>query len=148
MVAERPKVGYWHAYVDERGISRQKRRVMTAFEQESMGGAAAQWNDRLGHFPAGIMISVLPPGWIGDWHENPKPQWIVPLSGHWFVETMDGQRVEMGPGDISFGEDQNCRPDVEGRQGHRSGTIGSDPAVLMVVQLDVPPTVDEAQRWP
>jgi hypothetical protein len=28
-------------------------------------------------------------------------QSIVPLSGRWFVESMDGVRTEMGPGDVS-----------------------------------------------
>jgi hypothetical protein len=86
-------------------------------------------------------------GWIGEWHENPKPQWIIPLSGRWFVETMDGQRVEMGPGDISFGEDQGTVTDSDGRKGHRSGTLGSEPAVLMLVQLDENPTVASPCRF-
>ena len=47
--------------------------------------------------------------------------------GRWFVETTDGTRVEMGPGEISFGGDQNARPDSAGRQGHRSGTVGDAP---------------------
>jgi hypothetical protein len=81
------------------------------------------------------MVTVQPVGWIGTWHENPKPQWIVPLSGRWFVEAMDGTRVEMGPGEISFGSDQNCR-EVEGKRGHLSGTIGDVPAVLMVIQFE------------
>lgn len=51
------------------------------------------------------MMTVLPVGWTGEWHENPKPQWILPLSGRWFVESMDGQRVEMGSGELSFGAD-------------------------------------------
>jgi hypothetical protein len=78
---------------------------------------------------------VQPVGWIGEWHENPKPQWIIPLSGRWFVEAMDGTRVEMGPGELSFGGDQNCRA-RDGRVGHRSGTIGDSPATLIVVQFD------------
>ena len=48
---------------------------------------------------------------------------------------MDGTRVEMGPGDVSFGADQNTRPDAEGRKGHRSGTVGNAPCRLMIVQL-------------
>ena len=52
---------------------------------------------------------------------------------------MDGTRVEMGPGDLSLGEDQGCTADAQGRKGHKSGTIGDQPAVLMTVQLHVPP---------
>jgi hypothetical protein len=47
---------------------------------------------------ATVFVTVLPVGWIGDWHENPRPQWIIPLSGRWFVESMDGIRIEIGPG--------------------------------------------------
>jgi hypothetical protein len=36
---------------------------------------------------------------------------------------------------MAFGGDQNCR-DVDGKRGHRSGTIGDVAAVLMVIQLD------------
>jgi hypothetical protein len=85
------------------------------------------------------MVTVLPVGWVGDWHENPKPQWIVPLSGRWFVESMDGGRVEMGPGEFSFGGDQNTR-ETGGRKGHLSGTVGNEPAVLMLIQLEAPPS--------
>ena len=91
-------------------------------------------------------MTVQPVGWTGDWHPNPKPQWIVPLSGRWFVESMDGTRVEMGPGEISFGEDQNVR-EVDGKKGHRSGTVGDEPAVLMIVQYDSAPTTDAACRF-
>jgi hypothetical protein len=47
---------------------------------------------------------------------------------------MDGQRVEMGPGEMSFGEDQNTRAQGD-RKGHLSGTVGEEPAVLMLVQI-------------
>jgi hypothetical protein len=82
-----------------------------------------------------VMVTVQPVGWEGTWHENPAPQWIIPLSGRWFVEAMDGTRVEMGPGEISFGEDQGCGT-IDGRTGHMSGTVGDEPAVLMIVQFD------------
>jgi len=50
------------------------------------------------------------------------------------VESMDGQRVEMGPGEMSLGEDQNTRAQGD-RKGHLSGTVGDEPAVLMLVQI-------------
>jgi hypothetical protein len=134
-----PRVAYWHVWTDADGTSRQTRCEMTAFELSSISPPATpQWQGPKRREDATVMITVLPVGWVGDWHENPKPQWIIPLSGRWFVETMDGQRVEMGPGDISFGQDQGTKAD-HGRQGHLSGTIGSEPAVLMLVQLEGAP---------
>ncbi len=132
----KPTVSYWHVWTDEEGISHQTRCELRDFQQESMGyGADLQWNNRLFSGDAEVLFTVQPVGWVGEWHENPQPQWIVPLSGRWFVETMDGHRVEMGAGEFSFGGDQNTRPNEKGQKGHLSGTMGDEPAVLMVVQL-------------
>ena len=136
---EKPSIGYWHLWTDEDGTSHQQRCQLTEWELKGVGGADPQWNDKQLRSEATTVFTVQPVGWVGTWHENPAPQWIIPISGRWWVEAMDGTRVEMGPGDISLGEDQGCKQDVQGRKGHRSGTVGGQPAVLMTVQLHVPP---------
>lgn len=142
-----PSVPYWHLWTDADGVSRHTRCAMTEFQKKSMSPPAdPQWQGAKTHEGATVFVTVQPVGWVGQWHENPKPQWIVPLSGRWFVEAMDGSRVEMGPGEISFGEDQNTR-ERDGRKGHLSGTVGDEPAVLMIVQFDSPPTVGAACRF-
>ncbi len=136
MTERAPSVPYWHLYTDDEGVSRQKRCAMTRFDLKSMSPPAdPQWQGEKTHDGATVFVTVQPVGWAGTWHENPKPQWIIPLSGRWFVEAMDGNRVEMGPGDISFGEDQAC-VERDGRKGHLSGTVGNEPVVLMIVQFD------------
>ena len=134
-----PRIPYWHIWTDDDGVSHQTRCALEQFERKGVGAAAAQWNNQQPTGEATVVFTVQPVGWVGEWHENPAPQWIVPLSGRWWVEAMDGTRVELGPGDLSLGEDQNCIADAAGRQGHRSGTIGDQPAVLMTVRLHVPP---------
>jgi hypothetical protein len=132
-----PKLSYWHVWTDDQGVTHQTKCELIAFTMKSVGGKAQpQWNDDVLKGETNLVMCVLPVGWIGDWHKNPKPQWIVVVSGRWFVETMDGTRVEMGPGDLAFGGDQNAKQDAEGRIGHRSGTVGDQPCALMVVQLD------------
>lgn len=129
-------VPYWHLWVDAGGVSQLTRCHMDRFILLSMQPPAPpQWQGQKHRGSMTTMVTVQPVGWIGTWHENPKPQWIVPLSGRWFVESMAGDRVEMGPGELSFGGDQQCR-ETDGRRGHRSGTVGEQPAVLMVVQFD------------
>lgn len=133
---DKPTLTYWHVWTDDEGVSHQTQCELTDYKQESMGGdAAAQWNNRLMSGDAEILFATLPVGWVGEWHENPRPQWIVPLSGTWYVETMDGVRVEMGPGELSFGGDQKTQTDKNGRKGHVSGCVGEEPAKLMVIQL-------------
>jgi len=132
----KPTVNYWHLSTDADGVSRQALCAMTEFELKSIQPPAEpQWQGERLTGTMTTLVTVLPVGWIGAWHENPKPQWIVPLSGRWFVESMDGARVEMGPGELSFGGDQNCR-EAGGKLGHRSGTVGDAPAVLMIIQLE------------
>lgn len=134
-----PTLPYWHVWTGDDGVTHQTECALSGFAMQSMGGQAApQWNLPIFEGKTNILFCVLPVGWIGEWHENPKPQWIVPLSGRWFVETMDGVRVEMGAGDLSFGGDQKSKQDSKGRLGHRSGTVGDEAAILMVVQLEDP----------
>jgi hypothetical protein len=137
---EQPILPYWHVWTDENGVSHQNRCELSAFEFQSISkGAAPSWIDKQSTPGATVLVVVQPVGWVGEWHENPKPQWIIPLSGRWFVETMDGKRVEMGPGEVSFGGDQNTKPDAQGRRGHRSGTVGNQPSVNLIVQLEKDP---------
>jgi hypothetical protein len=133
-----PQVDYWHLWTDREGVSHQNLCTLAHFELARVGAAAPQWNDRQSRGEATVVFTVQPVGWIGEWHENPAPQWIVVLSGRWWIEAMDGSRIEQGAGEFSFGEDQGCVTQ-NGRRGHRSGTVGDAPAVLMTVQLHVPP---------
>lgn len=147
MSEDAPRIPYWHIWTDEAGVSHQAQGFLTDFDMKSMGGGAApQWQGTKIHDGMTTMVTVQPPGWIGEWHENPRPQWIIPLSGKWFVESMDGTRVELGAGEISFGEDQNTK-ERDGKKGHKSGTIGDEPCVLMVVQFDSPPTIGKPCRF-
>ncbi len=131
-----PQLAYWHLWTDAKGMSRQTRCLMSKFKLESISEPASpQWQGKRTTAELSVMVTILPVGWMGTWHENPKPQWIIPLSGRWSVESMDGQRIEMGPGEISFGADQNTK-ELDGKKGHRSTTIGDQPAVLMLIQFD------------
>ena len=141
-----PRIPYWHIWTDDDGVSHQTRCALEQFERKGVGAAAAQWNNQQPTGEATVVFTVQPVGWVGEWHENPTPQWIVPLSGRWWVEAMDGTRVEMGAGELSFGGDQNCR-EVDGKRGHRSGTIGDVPAVLMVIQFDDAPAPASPCQW-
>ncbi|PHI21092.1 cupin [Lewinellaceae bacterium SD302] len=129
---KKPTIDYWHVYTDENGVSRQRRRQLTGFELESMGGGSGeQWNNNLMQGASKVIFSELPADFDGDWHENPQPQWIIPLSGGWWVETMDGQRVEMRTGELSFGADQGTNDE----KGHRSGVLNNEPCRMMIVQF-------------
>ncbi len=89
----KPSVPYWHLWVDEQGVSHQAQCALNEFELKGVGGADPQWNNKHATHPSTVVITVQPVGWVGDWHENPAPQWIVVLSGRWWIESMDGTRA-------------------------------------------------------
>ena len=143
----KPSMPYWHVYTDADGVSRQQRFQLTNFELKGVDAhTAPQWNDKMEATKAAVTFTVLPVGWVGEWHENPRPQWIAVLSGRWFVETMDGHRVEMGPGELMMGEDQNTKT-RDGHKGHLSGTVGDEPCTMIVSGLDVTPTINQPGRF-
>jgi hypothetical protein len=59
---------------------------------------------------------------------------------------MDGHRVEMGPGELMMGEDQNTK-ERDGKKGHLSGTVGDEPCTMIVTGLQVEPTANQPGRF-
>jgi uncharacterized membrane protein YphA (DoxX/SURF4 family) len=76
-----PVVPYWHIWTDADGISHQSRCEMAEFHKAPIQPEASpQWIGAQTRHDATVFVTVLPVGWIGEWHENPRPQWIIPLS--------------------------------------------------------------------
>jgi hypothetical protein len=142
-----PTFTYWHNWTDNDGVSHLSQCEMSNFVRnfvlQSSEPVDPAWQDRQKAGQAQVLILVLPVGWKGHWHQNPKVQWIVPLKGTWFVEAMDGKKVSFGPGEVCLGEDFNTKPDASGHIGHLSGNASEDPVTLMLIQLDEPPTINE-----
>lgn len=134
--AQPPQIPYYRMSIGEGELSTLATRMLGGFALDSVGGKAApMWMRPFPGKVASVQFAVLPVGWIGEWHDSPKPQWVVPLSGRWFIETQDGNRVEMGPGDIHWGEDIGGRR-IDGNGGHRSGQLGDAPCVQLMLQFE------------
>ncbi len=131
-----PELPFLHMWADVSGLSRLNSSSMSGFGLQSVGGGAApQWMRPFPGTVTAVTFAVLPLGWTGEWHESPHPQWVIPLRGRWFIETMDGRRVEMGPGDLHFGQDQGTTDE----RGHRSGQVGDEPCHQMIIQFSESP---------
>ena len=135
VAAIKPGCPVWHVWCDPQGVSHQTKEWLDDFRLITFIDEIPNvWQSGPRDDATRVLFLTLMPGVVYEWHENPVPQWIVPIVGRWFVTTMDGVRVEMGPGEISFGADQNCQR-IDGRQGHCSGAVGSEPAVIMLIQV-------------
>lgn len=73
-------------------------------------------------------FSVMPPGFVADWHPAPRRQYSLHLSGELEVEVGDGEVRRLGPGSIVLLED------VSGK-GHRTRVVGDQPMVGVFLQL-------------
>lgn len=147
-----PTIPYRHLWTDAHGKSHLALCEFKTFDLKTMSAPAApQWQNRLGTETMTTIATVQPDQWLGDWHEDPKPQWIIPLAGRWFIEAMDGTRFEMGPGEIAFGEDLNTVPDesgpMKGKKGHLSGNVGGGEVKLFVIQLGEKVTINQPCRF-
>jgi len=89
-----PDVVYYHLYADDVGNTHLREFTMGGF------GSGRTLND-LPDATATIFASV-PREWDNPWHRAPCPQWVVTLSGSWWVRTTDGMERTFGPGEILF----------------------------------------------
>ena len=132
-----PSMPYWRLFNGQDGLSSVAMAMLDGFAKESVGGkAAAMWMRGVPGAVEAVRFAILPVGWVGEWHESPTAQWVVTLSGRWFIETQDSTRVEMGPGEVHWGQDLGTRP-IDGNQGHRSGQLGDVPCAQLLVQFDI-----------
>ena len=127
-------LSYWHLWRDDDGISRQTYCKLTGFEFINLGPRNTPLFNRVIDDNLTATAVILPVGWKASWHENPAPKLIYVLKGSWAITSMDGQRVVVGPGEFSFGGDQNCTTDAEGRNGHISEQLGDEPCIQLAIQ--------------
>ena len=75
-----------------------------------------------------VVVTTIPPGWVGDWHPSPKLQWWFQLGGELEVEVGDGEKRRFVAGSIVRVDDTTGR-------GHVTRVIGSQPVSAVYVQL-------------
>lgn len=129
-------VPYWDNWVDQAGISHLTKCKLKNFKLSQLAAHAdPQWVNHAQQGQARMITSIQPANWKGGWQAPESVQWIVPLQGVWFVESMDGTRVELNPGDALLSEDVGAKRDSHGHTGHLSGNVGDAPVALMITQF-------------
>src|SRR4026207_531850 len=75
-----PRVPYYSLWSAPNGTSALASCALDGFEMKSVGGQAApMWMRQIPGEVVAVFFTVLPVGWVGEWHESPKPQWGGPL---------------------------------------------------------------------
>ena len=78
-----------------------------------------------------ITLGLRPSPSFSDYHNAPRRQYVVNLSGTAEFEAADGTKVQMEPGDILVAED------LEGH-GHIARSLGDTPRASLAVPLADP----------
>ena len=67
-------------------------------------------------------------GAVQDWHNAPRRQYVITLSGQGEVEVAGGKKIRLGPGHIDLVEDTSGK-------GHITRTIGPEDRVTLTLPL-------------
>ncbi|WP_261640612.1 hypothetical protein [Erwinia mallotivora] len=132
-----PPVKYATVWADEQGATHIGHCRFEGLEYKSYAPPSApQWIGVSPDEVQSIAWAVLPPGYVGNWHHAPGPQWVVTLSGKWSVETTDGTTLVQGPGDVQFNADSTSHPRADDQHiGHITRTVGNEPNVQLIIKL-------------
>ena len=125
--SEAPRVPYWSQWTGTDGHT--TRCFVSDLESQAFA-STPQFVRRLPGTVESLLLSELPIGWVGDWHINPKRQWVVVLAGEYYMETSDGVGVTLKSGNVFFGGDQgaSAKPGDPKRIGHISRVVGNQPS--------------------
>ena len=76
-----------------------------------------------------IVFRIDPVGNFQDWHQAPRRQFVIILSGQLEIGLGDGSKHVFGAGDARLVEDTTG-------QGHTTAVYGDQPCVLTTIPLD------------
>lgn len=68
------------------------------------------------------------PNFVEDWHNAPRRQYVITLSGRGEIELSDGQRIALYPGRIVLLEDLTGK-------GHISRGVGSEDRISVLIPI-------------
>ena len=76
----------------------------------------------------GTTFRRAPAGYFLDWHNAPRRQYTITLSGEAEISASDGTTGRVGPGDIMLAEDLTGR-------GHTTRVVGDEPRFYAIIPL-------------
>ena len=125
---------YTHVYADGAGMSH--------FRDESFDFRSNRPGGPLSHALAtgpGAMLLRLKPGAVEDWHNAPRPWYLIVVQGMSEVTTSDGEKRRFGPGSIVLLDDTSGK-------GHQTRTVGTVDHIAAVVPIADAPTANLLDR--
>lgn len=76
----------------------------------------------------GIVFRTSQPGYFSDWHNAPRRQFVITLTGEVEIGLGDGTIRRFGPGHVTLAEDLTG-------QGHTTRVVGDQPRLSVTIPL-------------
>eukprot|EP00897_Mesotaenium_endlicherianum_P002423 jgi/Mesen1/2208/ME000152S01289 len=130
---------YTHLWVSKDGETHIKEATLSGFDLKKYAEKPQYVKE--GPSPSKIVFTQLDPGLEQDLHSCPQVQFVVCLSGSWYVKTTDGTKKVFVPGDVLF-QDNTADCPSEKQPKHFSGVVGDGPNQQLIIQVDRKPEVD------
>ncbi|KAJ7568187.1 hypothetical protein O6H91_01G022100 [Diphasiastrum complanatum] len=129
---------YYQIWVSEDGETHFIENKMTGFTLQPYSSKPQLVRSDFGGNPTKLVFTELAVGLEQPLHSAPTTQFVVTLSGSWYVKTTDGKKFEFHPGDVLFQDNTKDSP-ADKQPQHYSGVVGDKPCRQMIVQLDRKP---------
>jgi sugar/nucleoside kinase (ribokinase family) len=81
---------------------------------------------------SGAELHRAPAGRFSDWHNAPRRQYVITLSGQGELEVSGGKKIPVGPGHIELVEDTTGK-------GHITRVVGTEERVTLQIPLSDQP---------
>jgi quercetin dioxygenase-like cupin family protein len=76
----------------------------------------------------GIVFRTTQPGYFSDWHNAPRRQFVITLSGEVEIGLEDGSKHRYGAGHVTLAEDLTGK-------GHTTRVVGNQPRMTATIPL-------------
>jgi len=76
----------------------------------------------------GIVFRTTKPGYFSDWHNAPRRQFVITLTGEVEIGLGDGTKHRYGPGHVTLAEDLTGK-------GHTTRVVSGEPRLTATIPL-------------
>ncbi|KAL3699758.1 hypothetical protein R1sor_017780 [Riccia sorocarpa] len=137
---------YIQLWVSEDGETHIKECKFRDFSLQMYSSQPQYVKSDFGGQPTKLVFTELAPGLKQPLHPCPEVQFVITLSGSWFIETTDGSRYEFQPGEVLFQDNVKWSPAAKLPQ-HYSGVVGDQPCQQFIIQFKRAPEIDNPEPF-
>ncbi|MCO5594299.1 hypothetical protein L7F22_048328 [Adiantum nelumboides] len=132
---------YTQLWSDAEGETHIAECKMQGFREEAYSALLQFVRDDFGGNATKMVFTELSVNLTQPLHNTPSTQFVITLSGSWYIKTTDGSYREFLPGEVLFQDNTKDSPAAKSPQ-HYSGAVGDVPCQQFVIQFDRVPNVN------